>query len=417
MRSFAVVDFIPILRNNRLLLATCCYSFSRQTTRPQIHHPDGPEAGYALAFNLGHSVGADHRVSNGGYPMRWIAILLALVALPPLPAFAQEADSSLPGTTETNLLRRLENFELARTDPDDALQGVQWVLRSRHFVFGMPRLIDDRHNFTPSGFSTTQTGITMIVREGLVVAHFDRMKAPLWVAQRWTRFDHTRMHQVPSQDRPWREDLEVPRYARGGTSYDGNRTRLDRGHMARHAKNRAWGIDSSNWGTKMSNSAPQHRRINRFNSAWRALEDEFRDIVVRPGSEIDAVWTISGTIYRDRQNPNNETPEEDFQNVVRLDRGGFGVPDATYKIVGWFDDNGRFQARGLIFEQPHTAQHVAGEQTLTYTLGDTQAPLAENLVTINEIEERTGVDFFPMLRDNIEDQIESTQPQDLWEVQ
>jgi hypothetical protein len=32
MRSFAVADFIPILRNSRLLFATCCYSLSRQTT-------------------------------------------------------------------------------------------------------------------------------------------------------------------------------------------------------------------------------------------------------------------------------------------------------------------------------------------------------------------------------------------------
>ncbi len=121
-----------------------------------------------------------------------------------------------------------------------------------------------------------------------------------------------------------------------------HRTRLDRGHMARHAMNRAWGIDVSNWGTKMSNSAPQHRRINRFNSAWRELEDEIQDVVIGPGSQIEAVWTISGTIYRDRENPNSETAEDDFQDVVRLERGGFGVPDATYKIVGWFDDDERF---------------------------------------------------------------------------
>ena len=60
--------------------------------------------------------------------MRWIAYFLALLALPPFPALAQEADSSLPGRTERNLLSRLEDFELARTDPDDAVQGVQWVL-------------------------------------------------------------------------------------------------------------------------------------------------------------------------------------------------------------------------------------------------------------------------------------------------
>jgi len=67
------------------------------------------------------------------------------------------------------------------------------------------------------------------------------MKSPLWVAQRWTKYDYKRMKQVPSQDRPWQIDLELPSYARGGTSYKGDSTALDRGHMARHAMNRGWG--------------------------------------------------------------------------------------------------------------------------------------------------------------------------------
>ena len=113
--------------------------------------------------------------------------------------------------------------------------------------------------------------------------HFDRMKAPLWVAQRWTRYDFARMHDTDSQPRPWQEDLGLPAYARGGTQYDGNKTELDRGHMARHAMKRGWGADASNC----------------------------------------------------------------------LPKGGFGVPDATYKIVGWFDAHERFQARAYLFEQPN----------------------------------------------------------------
>ncbi len=350
--------------------------------------------------------------------MRWAVTFLIAVAICALSAtwtFAHDEDnSSLPGTQERNFLLQLESFEIAKTDPNDSESGVQWTLRSRHFVFGMPRLLDDRHDFTPDGFSNKQAGVTLVVREGFVVAHFDRMKAPLWVSQRWTKFDHARMLQVPSQDRPWREDLEVPEYARGDTSYDGNKTKLDRGHMARHAMNRAWGIDSSNWGTKMSNSAPQHRRVNRFGSTWGKLEDEIRDVVIRPGSDIDAVWSISGTIYRDKQNPSNETPEEDFQDVVRLSKGAFGVPDATYKVVGWFDVNGRFQARGYVFEQPHTMQVVNNAQEFTYVLGETKGPRTDYLVKIDDIENRMGVDFFPMLKDNIEDLIEGAEPQDVW---
>ena len=165
--------------------------------------------------------------------LKSLSVVLVLLAIPLLLGAAQERDSSLPGTAERNMILRLEGFELDRTDQGDAVAEARWTLASGHFVFGMSRLLDSRHNFTPDGFADPQAGITVVAREGFVVAHFDRMKAPLWVAQRWTRFDHTRMGEVPSQDRPWREDLEVPDYARGGTSYSGNQTELDRGHMAR----------------------------------------------------------------------------------------------------------------------------------------------------------------------------------------
>ena len=34
----------------------------------------------------------------------------------------------------------------------------------------MPRLEDDRHNFKPDGYSQEQAGISVIAREGFVVA-------------------------------------------------------------------------------------------------------------------------------------------------------------------------------------------------------------------------------------------------------
>lgn len=328
------------------------------------------------------------------------------------PALGDEA--SLPKKSETNLLKKLQEWERNKTDTDDALGDARFEVRSRHFVFGMPRLVDDRHNLQPEGFSRSVAGISIVVREGFVIAHFDRMKTPLWVAQLWTKNDYNRMNEVASQKRRWREDLDLPIYARGGTSYDGNKTKLDRGHMARHAMNRAWGIDVSNWGCKMSNSAPQHKRINRLNSAWQKLEDEIRDIVVDEDASINGVWTISGTVYRDKTNPDSEAPEDDFDDVVRLPKGGFGIPDATYKIVGWFDENARFQARAYVFEQPHTATVSGNNINLDYSLGNPQAALTTFLVSIVDLEARTGIDFFPMLRDNVENLIEGSAHDDLW---
>ena len=159
----------------------------------------------------------------------WFLTTVSLNTLIPfLFCVAQAADNSLPTTAERNFLKALETMETAKTEQSD-VEETNWVLRSGHFVFGMPRLADDRHNFTPDGFSVGQPGISVIAREGFIVAHFDRMKVPLWVAQRWTKFDSERMDDVASQRRPWKEDLEHPKYARGGTSYQGNQTKLDQG--------------------------------------------------------------------------------------------------------------------------------------------------------------------------------------------
>lgn len=343
-------------------------------------------------------------------------LALVFVACVLLPCAARaEKDASLCSFAETNLSKSLKEWELNKTGPDDAPVGDGWVLRSHHFVFGMPCLTDARHDFTPEGYGSDQAGISVLVREGFVVAHFDRMRSPLWVSQRWTRFDHARMLDTePQVSRPWRVDLELPDYASGGYTYNGDPLDLDRGHMAPHSLNRAWGIDSSNWGCRMSNSTPQHRKINRDGGPWYRLEFEVRDVVADLDNDIDAVWIISGAAYRDTNNPAGETPEQDFQDVVRLPEIGFGVPHATYKIVGWFDGSHRFQARAYIFEQPHTVDVAEEEFTLIFTLGSTHKELDKHLVTIDEVEKRMGIDFFPLLDDDIEDLIEGTDYDNLW---
>ncbi|MEM7170657.1 MAG: DNA/RNA non-specific endonuclease [Pseudomonadota bacterium] len=319
--------------------------------------------------------------------------------------------ASWPSAQERRLDQSLRNQIDALSAPQQGGNGPHWQLRSRHFVFGMPALVDNRYDFIPPGQNASHPGISILVREGFVVGHFDRMKAPLWVARRWTRFDQARMSQTPSQDHRWREDLELPAYARGGTSYRGKETGLDLGHMARHNMNRAWGADSSDWGLTMSNAAPQHKNINRNGSAWRALEKRIVDIDLANRSQVQALWVLSGTLYRDQENPSGETPEEDFVDVARITPGGFGVPDATYKIIAWFDLDGHFHARAFAFEQPHIL--VPGEEgtennelKLMFELGNTKADLESFAVSIDHIETRSGIDFFPLLQADLAEELE-----------
>lgn len=53
-----------------------------------------------------------------------------------------------------------------------------------------------------------------------MVGHLDRLKVPAWVSYRWTEADYRESERV-SYDRPsWKQDQELPTYARAGTDYD-----------------------------------------------------------------------------------------------------------------------------------------------------------------------------------------------------
>ena len=152
---------------------------------------------------------------------------------------------------------------------------------------------------------------------------------------------------------------------------------------------------------------------NNSRNAWVKLEDKAKDIVVKSSSAIDAVWVYSGAIFRDKNNPANEAPDEEFDNVVRLTTGDFGVLDATYEVIGSFDENKNSQARDYVFEKPHEGRVVYGEQKPDFNLPDSKFPIEHYLVQIDDLEDRC-LDFFPVLRNSIELLIEGVETSDLW---
>ncbi len=63
-----------------------------------------------------------------------------------------------------------------------------------------------------------------------------------------------------------------------------------------------------------------------------------------------------------------------------------------------------------MFEQPH----VKTANRLEYNLGETKGPMVDYQVSIDELEARTGLDFFPRLKDNLESEIERTVFKKVW---
>lgn len=267
--------------------------------------------------------------------------------------------------------------DLPFQEPDWAPGDVPlWLLRSKHVLYGLPRLTDDSRNLNVNGRETP--GISVLVREGFVLGHFDRYKVPLWVSMRWTREDFFESQAQPSFPRPFKPDEELPSYARAGNSYNGNVTGFDRGHMARHQDNAAWGRDSSDAGCLMSNVVPQEAGLNQ--RAWLGLENLHRKAVNTPGLGIEMLWVISGPVFEDGL-------------ALGFVGNDVGVPSATYKILAWFDPDGNFQARGFMLRQ-----------------SDRIDDPPRYLTSIDAIEEATGLDFFPELADFVEEPVEAAVP-------
>ena len=115
----------------------------------------------------------------------------------------------------------------------------------------------------------------------------------------------------------------------------------------------------------MTNICPQNRNLNRGD--WQDLEEAERSLARRFG----AVAITAGPIYSQPQPP-------------RIGAHKVAVPDAFFKVllVGYP-------------QQPQAFAYVMRNEAGSHPLSDYQH-------TVNEVEELTGMDFFPGLDEDVE---------------
>ncbi len=157
--------------------------------------------------------------------------------------------------------------------------------------------------------------------------------------------------------------------ADGKYEYDG--FGFDRGHLAPSADFR-WCKDALSESYFYSNMSPQRPDFNR--GVWAKLEGFVREYV----SEADEkVYVVTGGILND--------------NLAKVERGinKVSIPDEYYKVV--LDLEGDTLA-GIGFILPNEASEY---------------PVISFAVSIDEIEKKTGIDFFPALDDSLENKLEA----------
>ena len=232
--------------------------------------------------------------------------------------------------------------------------------------------VSEYRAFIYGGLPKADEPLTILRNKGYIVGYSEKHKDPAWVAYRLFRVDNP-----PTLPRPKRFLVDDRTEARVKHS-DYTGTGYDRGHMApNHAIATRYGKQAQLETFLMSNICPQRPSLNR--QLWRRLESIAANDYA---NRLEEIWVIVGPIFG--------------EDGGRLP-GGVDVPVSFYKIIV---DEVAGKPRMLAFIM---RQEVRGDE----------APRLF-LTSIDKIEARAGIDFFPMLKDSIEDVVEAEDNDDMW---
>src|SRR5690349_15466590 len=199
--------------------------------------------------------------------------------------------------------------------------------------------------------------VQVLQNPGFLVGYSDAHRQALWVAYRAESLKGRRLGKRPERFEP---DARVSRPV---TYFDYKGTGYTRGHLApNYLIGKLYGKQAQQATFLMSNVAPQKARLNEL--VWQRLEEAEADIVAPGAIEL---WVTAGPVFAERR---------------ALKQSAIALPDAFYRI--WLDVRDGVPA-ALAFVVP---QEVCGTE-----------PLSRYLVTVDEVERRTGLDFFAGLPD------------------
>lgn len=237
-----------------------------------------------------------------------------------------------------------------------------------HFFYGQPKGTPQSNN--------------LILREIYALSSNDDYKMADWVCY---RLDITTIDGDVKTSRKWKADPELldeetlePQDYKGASAA----LKVDRGHQAPLASFKG----TSHWAETnyLSNITPQKSNLNQ--GPWRILEERVRDLV-RKGH---VVWVMTGPLY-EREMPTLPGADEPHR-----------VPSGYWKIV--------CVQKGNAITDIHVASFVFDQET------GRKSVIRDHLVTVDEIEARSGLDVMHLLPDDFENRLEALKDNN-WVVQ
>ena len=211
----------------------------------------------------------------------------------------------------------------------------------------------------------TASGLELARRSAFVLCYSSALKVPVWTAYELTP---AQLHGSAARPSRFRRDPALAGPIAQDRDYRGSG--FSRGHMV-PAEDVAWSDASIGESFLLSNVAPQRQHMNA--GRWRQLENAVRRLAARS----DTVLVFTGPVFDSR--------EPEFIGPDHV-----AVPSHFFKVI-------------LAVHRGEFVMYAA----IIPNSNDVRQPLARFTVTVDEVERRTGLDFFSGLDDSEEDRLES----------
>jgi len=234
---------------------------------------------------------------------------------------------------------------------------------------------------------STEYPVTILDKGHFVIGYSEDFKNPAWVFYSIGPIQELRAHPRPSS---FATDGETTSQVKHG---DYTNSGYSRGHMAPNfAMGSRFGAEGARSTFVMSNVTPQYQSFN--DGQWGDLEEWIAgrkppnataETFIKGWADVyERVWVVAGPLF-----------EDDLEPL----EAGVAVPSSFFCIVV---DEEQGQPRAMAFIMPHVDQRIAN--------------ITQYLTTIDNIESRSGFDFFSTLPDDVESPLESGRSARLWDL-
>lgn len=212
----------------------------------------------------------------------------------------------------------------------------------------------------------------IITHSGFTLCYREKFEIPEWVAYTLTK---EKLEKNVKRKDNFRIDDFV--FTDSSQNLDYKKSGFDKGHLA-PSGDLTYSFDSMNDSFYLSNMTPQVPGFNR--GIWKTLETQVREFA----QHFDIIYIVTGPIL-------------EKSKYKTIGQNQVAIPEYFYKaILAKKDDN--YFAIGFIMPNKKCVINIDG----TFI----EDSIWNYATTIDKIEERTKIDFFYALDDNIENEIE-----------